>query len=122
MNAGLLWCHSCLGSQLMNEQTELLREIRDLLQLIAEPALAKRDESRRNDLREIVGRGKTNAKAIRLMDGTRSRVAIQNESGIDRGNLSRLVKSLRDKGLVTPDEQPKLVIAVPSDFFENSEN
>jgi DNA-binding MarR family transcriptional regulator len=107
----------------MNEQTELLREIRDLLLLIAEPALAKRDEIRRNALKQIAGsRGKAKAKAILLMDGTRNRATIQNESGIDQGDLSRLIKALKDQGLITTDQQPKLVITIPFNFFENSEN
>ncbi|MBZ5664441.1 MAG: hypothetical protein LAO30_07525 [Acidobacteriia bacterium] len=105
----------------MNEQTELLSEIRDLLRLIAEPALAKRDEGLRVALRELVGRSKPNAKAVLLMDGTRTRAAIRQGSGIDQGNLSRLAKSLREKGLITADEQPKLLIAIPANFFETTE-
>jgi DNA-binding MarR family transcriptional regulator len=105
----------------MDQQTELLREIRDLLVLLAEPAIAKRDESHRVDLRELAGRGKSNAKAVLLMDGTRAQKTIVQESGIDRGNLSRLVKSLREKGLLTPDEQPRLAIAIPANFFESTE-
>jgi hypothetical protein len=42
----------------MNEQTELLRQIRDLLLVMAEPALAKRDERLRASLLEIVGKSK----------------------------------------------------------------
>jgi hypothetical protein len=105
----------------MNEQTELLREMCDLLRLIAEPALAKRDNAHRAALRELVGRSKTKAKATLLMNGTRIRTAIHKESGIDQGDLSRLVKALREKGLVTGDEQPKLVIALPTNFFESPE-
>jgi hypothetical protein len=41
-----------------SEQTELLREMRDLLRVMAEPALAKRDEKRRAALLEIVGKSK----------------------------------------------------------------
>jgi hypothetical protein len=108
-------------SLVMNEQAELLSEIRDLLRLIAEPALAKRDEGRRAALRALAGRSKTNTKAIQLMDGTRTRKAIRQESGIDAGNLSRLEKSLRDKELITADEQLKLVITIPANFFESTE-
>jgi hypothetical protein len=43
----------------MDEQTELLREMCDLLRLIAEPALAKRDKVRRAVLKELAGRSKT---------------------------------------------------------------
>jgi len=103
----------------MDEQTKLLREIRDLLELIAEPALAKRDEAHRAAILEVAGRSKSYSKAVLLMDGTRTQAAIRQESGIDSGNLSRLVKALRIEGLLTEDEQPKLVITIPSNFFED---
>jgi hypothetical protein len=105
----------------MSEEVELLREMRDLLRLIAEPALAKRDETRRSALRQVVGRSKTKAKAVLLMDGTRSRPAIRQQSGIDQGDLSRLEKALRSNELLANDDQPKLVIAIPADFFETVE-
>jgi DNA-binding transcriptional ArsR family regulator len=105
----------------MDEQTELLREIRDLLLLIAEPAIAKRDETNRAVLRELAGRSKSYAKAVLLMDGTRTRKAIALKSGVDQGNLSRLVKSLFDKGLVLANEQPKVLISIPANFFEATE-
>jgi hypothetical protein len=102
----------------MNEQTELLREMRDLLLVMAEPALAKRDEKFRADLRGIVGKNKSRTKAVFLMDGTRSQSVIKNESGIDKGELSRFVKALRDSSLLTKDDNPKLVIVIPPTFFE----
>ena len=108
----------------MDEQTELLREMRDLLLVIAEPALAKRDQARRASLRETVGNGKTkNAKAVLLMDGKRTQAVLCKESGVNDGNLSRLVKRLREKGLVKADEKhPELVITIPPNFFEASED
>jgi hypothetical protein len=55
------------------------------------------------------------------MDGSRTQAAICKESGIDHGNLSRLVKALRAKALIAEDEkQLKLVISVPLNFFESS--
>lgn len=105
----------------MNEQTELLREIRDLLVLIAEPALAKRDESLRAALLELAGRGKAKRSAILLMDGARSRADICKESGIDQGDLSRLVKALREKNLIGPSDPPKIILALPPKFFEATE-
>ena len=105
----------------MNEEVELLREMRDLLLLIAEPALAKRDENRRNALREVVGKGKNKVKAVLLMDGSRTRQVIRQQSGIDQGNLSHLEKALRNKELLLGDDKPKLVIAVPANFFEITE-
>jgi hypothetical protein len=102
-----------------NEKNELLREMRDLLRVIAEPALAKRDEKFRVSLRRIVGKSSPKADAVLLMDGSRNQKAVRNESGIDAGNLSRLVKSLRAESLIAADEkQPKLVISIPLNFFE----
>jgi hypothetical protein len=104
----------------MNEQTELLREMRDLLLVLAEPALAKRDEKFRESLRTIVGRSKPKIKAIQLMDGSRTQGQIGKEAVLDAGNLSRFVKLLREAGLIGKDEKQnlKLVISVPPSFFE----
>jgi hypothetical protein len=106
----------------MDKNTELLREMRDLLRVIAEPALAKRDEKLRASLSGVVGRSKAKIDAVLLMDGSRNQAAICKGSGIDQGNLSRLVKALRAEALIAADEKyPKLVISVPPDFFESSE-
>jgi hypothetical protein len=106
----------------LDEQTQLLREMRDLLRVIAEPALAKRDESLRASLIDIVGKSKVRAKAVLSMDGSRSQAAICKESGIDAGALSRLTKALRAERVIAADEKhPKLAISIPSNFFENSE-
>jgi hypothetical protein len=56
----------------MNEQTALLREMCDLLRVIAEPALEKRDQKLRKSLLEVVGKSKSRASAVLLMDGQRS--------------------------------------------------
>jgi len=106
----------------MNEQTELLREMRDLLLVMAEPALAKRDERFRESLLKIVGKSKPRAKAVFLMDGSRSQTVIKNESGIDAGDLSRCVKALREALLIGKDDKqnPKLVISIPPNFFEKA--
>jgi len=68
--------------------------------------LAKRDEGLRSALVEVVEKSKAKAKAIFLMDGLRSQVAIRKEAEIDQGALSRLVKELRERGLVTASDQP----------------
>lgn len=105
----------------MDDQTELLREIRDLLRVIAEPALAKRDEGLRAQLAEIVGKSKARAKAVPLMDGSKSQTEICKDSGIDHGELSRVTKALRANALIAADEKhPKLVISVPKNFFEHA--
>lgn len=106
----------------MNEQTELLKEMCELLRVIAEPALAKRDEGRRTLLQELVGKSIKKAKAVQLMNGSRSQVLIRKESGIDQGDLSRLTKALRTNGLIAPDENPKLVLSIPPNFFETMES
>jgi hypothetical protein len=103
----------------MAEDTEILLEIRDLLRLLAEPALAKRDEQFRASLRQIIGKSKQKAMAVALMNGTRSQAAIQGDCGIDSGNLSRLVRELRGANLIGPDDkQPKLRFPVPSNLTD----
>jgi hypothetical protein len=104
----------------MSDDTEILREIRDLRLLIAEPALAKRDERFRTSLLELVGKSKQKADVVVLMDGTRSQADVRSATGIDSGNLSRLVTALRKAELIGPDEKrPKLVFSVPSNFVDN---
>ena len=104
----------------MVENTELLREIRDLLRLMAEPALAKRDERLRTALTQIIGKGKRKADAVVLMDGTRSQASIRKDCGIDHGDLSRLVKALREAELIgSDDKHPKLVFPVPSNLSDD---
>ena len=106
-----------------NERTELLREMRDLLRVIAEPALAKRDEKLRASLRAIVGRSKPKAEAVFLMDGSMNQAAVGKESGIDQGDLSRLIKELRTERLIVADEKnPKLAITLPRTFFADGKN
>jgi hypothetical protein len=105
----------------MSREIELLTEVRDLLRIIAEPALAKRDQKLKEGLLDIVGNGKGKAKSIFLMDGSRTQAMIVKESGVDQGQLSRLVKALRAASLISADEKhPKLVISIPPNFFENS--
>jgi DNA-binding MarR family transcriptional regulator len=101
----------------MADNTEILREIRDLLRLMAEPALAKRDERLRTSLQELIGKSKQKAAAVVLMDGTRSQADIRKDCGIDNGNLSRLVKVLREAELIGSDDKyPKLVFPVPANL------
>lgn len=105
--------------QSMAGDNDLLREIRDLLLLIAEPALAKRDERLREALIKIVGKSKKKADAVALMDGTRSQSAIQKICGIDVGELSRLTKALREANLLgANDKDPKLVMPLPLNIFD----
>ena len=104
----------------MAEDTEILREMRDLLRLIAEPAIAQRDKKVREALRRLVGGAKgKKAKAILLMDGTRTQARIINECEINKGDLSVLVKKLKATELLTGNpKQPQLAISIPPNFFE----
>lgn len=104
----------------MSRDIELLTEIRDLLLVVAEPALAKRDQKFRDALRAIAGKSRKNGGAISLMNGSRSQSAIAKEAQIDQGQLSRLVKSLAKESLIASDEKhPKLVVAIPVNFFDD---
>jgi hypothetical protein len=107
----------------MAQEIELLTEIRDLLEVMAEPALAARDAKRRASLRNVVGNSSKKAKAAMLMDGTRLQSSIVKESGMDNGNLSRLVKALAEAGLITSDKtRPKLILRLPATFFDEDSN
>lgn len=105
-----------------SEQTlKMLAEMRDLLRLIAEPAIAQRDKKLREALRSIAGSatGKK-AKAVHLMDGTRTQATIVKECGIHKGDLSVFVKKLNAAQLLKDDpKQPHLAISIPPDFFES---
>ena len=72
-----------------------VREIRDLVRLMAEPAIAERDRKLRTELRRIVGKSATKPKAVLLMDGSRTQSVIQRETRINQGDLSILVKHLK---------------------------
>ena len=109
----------------MSETTELLRavlEIRDLVQLMAEPEIAARDQKLRNELIQIVGKSGQREKVVFLLDGTQTQTAIHSKSGMKSSNLSTFVKELRKAKLVTEDDpkRPKLAIAIPPDFFEKA--
>lgn len=106
----------------MSQEVKLLTEIRDLLQVIAEPALATRDAKLRSSLRSAVGSSAKKAKAALLMDGTRSQSMIAKESGMDSGNVSRLVKALAAAHVISADEkQPALQLKVPPYFFDGED-
>jgi hypothetical protein len=105
------------------QMLQVLAEMRDLLRLIAEPAIAQRDKKLRQTLRTIAGAASgKKAKAVLLMDGTRIQKTISEECGIDRGDLSGLVKKLKADELLVGDlKQPRLTISIPSNFFEMTE-
>ncbi len=96
-------------------------EIRELLKLIAEPAIAARDEKLRVALRQIAGKSEAKRKAVQIMDGSLSQMEIRQTVKIDQGDLSKLVKALREGELLTQSEKPKLKIPLPANFFESDE-
>lgn len=103
------------------DTSDAIWEIRDLLRLLAEPAIAQRDQKRREEIKRIVGSSKPKAASVLLMDGSRTQTAIHNETGINQGHLSTLVKQLSAAGLLAGDtKQPNLAISLPSTFFERS--
>lgn len=99
-----------------------LQEVRDLLRLIAEPAIAERDKKLRQSLRDSVGGSSSKTiKAVKLMDGTKTQAMIVKDCGIHKGQLSALVKRLSSAELLTGDiKQPQLAIRIPENFFEES--
>lgn len=106
----------------MSTEHAILVEIRDLLLVLAEPALAKRDERIRAAIRAVAGRSNAKRSAVLLMDGSRTKAAIAKESRVDPGDLTRLVQALAAEGaLAAGDRHPTLRIQLPRDFFEREE-
>ncbi|MGC3979674.1 MAG: hypothetical protein QM808_00260 [Steroidobacteraceae bacterium] len=111
----------------MNDNsTELLkavREIRNLLELLAEPAIAERDAKLRNELRQLVGSSKSKQESVLLMDGTRTQSEIKKETNVNAGHLSTLVSAMgKAKLLIDDPKRPKLAISIPLNFFEGGSN
>jgi len=108
----------------MSESTELLsaiHEIRDLVRLMAEPQIAARDEKLRQHLISAVGKSEPKARAVLLMDGSRTQAAIHSETKMNKGHLSTFVRQLGEAKLLSGEaKQPKLAIPIPSDFFEKA--
>jgi len=106
----------------MDEESELLKavcEIRDLVRLLAEPAIAERDRSLRAELRRVVGKSAAKSAAVLRMDGSRTQAQIQRETKINQGDLSSMVKKLKEAKLITGDgKRPTVAISIPSTFFD----
>jgi hypothetical protein len=102
-----------------DELLSAIHEIRDLICIMAEPAIAEHDKKARAELRRLVGNSAKKAKAAFLMDGSRIQSVIQKETGVNQGDLSTLVKQLNASKLLSGDgKQPKLAISIPKNFFE----
>jgi hypothetical protein len=94
-------------------------QIRKLLELLAEPAIAQRDARFRDELRRIVGSSVPKQKAVLLMDGSRTQTQLAQESGAHKGHLSTMVGQLEGAGLLGGDKKlPRLVITIPTTFFD----
>ena len=101
-----------------SELLEEVRQLRKLVELIAEPAIAKRDEKLRAELRRLVGVSPKRRRAVQLMDGTRTQTQISKESQFHLGELGTTVKKLAAVGLLKDKKLPQLLISIPADFFD----
>jgi hypothetical protein len=98
---------------------EAVNEIRDLVRLMAEPAIAELDCKLREQLRRVVGTSPQKARSVLAMDGSRTQKDICSKAEINDGNLSTFVKQLKGASLLVGDpKRPKLAIPVPANFFE----
>lgn len=101
---------------------EEVRQIRELLELLAEPAIAQRDASFRTELRRIVGSSPKKQKSVFLMDGKHTQTEIASVTSVDKGDLSKMVGKLDRAGLLADGKKhPRLVISIPSAFFDSNE-
>lgn len=103
------------STQLLDE----VRELRKLVELLAEPAIAQRDAKLRGELLKIVGSSKSKQRSVFLMDGTRTQAQIRAETSVHQGELSTMVGRLRDAKLLSGEVKlPKLAISIPPNLFE----
>lgn len=102
-----------------NELLAEVRQMRKLLELLAEPAIAQRDAKLRDELRRIVGSSQKKQQSVLLMDGSRTQAQIVAQTSVHQGDLSVMVGKLESAGLlVDGKKQPKLAISIPSSFFD----
>lgn len=105
-------------SQLLLDE---VRQVRKLLELLAEPAIAERDKKLRDELRSIVGSSAKKQQSVLIMDGTRTQKQINTETGLHQGDLSVMVGKLEAGGLLAGDKKlPKLSINILSNFFDGN--
>jgi hypothetical protein len=106
----------------MSDTTDLLdevRQMRKLLELLAEPAIAQRDAKFRDELRKIVGSSPKKQQSVMVMNGSRTQAQIVAETSVHQGELSTMVGKLETSGLLADGrKKPKLVISIPSNFFD----
>lgn len=110
----------------MNEETaqqllEEVRQLRRLVELMAEPAIAQRDAKLRENLRSIVGSSAKKQQSIFLMDGSRNQSQIVAATSVHQGELSTMVGKLNEAGLLADGKKnPRLSITIPSNFFDSN--
>jgi len=98
---------------------EEVRQMRKMLELLAEPAIAQRDAKLRDELRKIVGASSKKQQSVLLMDGSRTQAQIITQTSVNQGDLSTVVGKLESAGLLADGKkQPKLAIAIPMNFFD----
>lgn len=100
---------------------EEVRQMRKLLELLAEPAIAQRDAKLRDKLREIVGSSPKKQQSVFLMDGSRTQREIIAQTSIDQGDLSKMVGRLDSAGLLADRRKhPRVTISIPANFFDSN--
>jgi hypothetical protein len=98
-----------------------VRQMRMLLELLAEPAIAQRDAKLRENLREIVGSSPKKQQSVFLMDGNRTQQQIIAQTSVNQGHLSTMVGKLESAGLLGEGrKRPKLTISIPPNFFDSN--
>jgi hypothetical protein len=108
-----------MSSDQVGEMLDELRQMRQLLELMAEPAIAQRDAKRRTALMGIVGSSPKKQQSVFLMDGTRTQAEIVAKTAVSSGALSEMVTELHGNGLLTGEKKkPKLAISIPVNFFD----
>ena len=100
---------------------EEVRQIRKLVELLAEPAIAQRDAKLRQELRRIVGNSARKQQAVFLMNGSSTQAEIVTQTSVHKGDLSTMVGKLEGAGLLADGrKRPKLAINIPPSFFDAS--
>jgi hypothetical protein len=96
-----------------------VREIRKLIELLAEPAIAQRDAKLRSELQRIVGSSAKKQQSVFLMDGSHTQREIAHQTQVDRSDLAKMIVKLEEAGLLASGKtQPKLTISIPPTFFD----
>jgi hypothetical protein len=102
-----------------DEINKAILEIRDLLRLMAAPAIAERDKKAREDIQRIVGQSEKKQAALMLMDGSKTQTDIHKAIDFSKGHLSTMVKELNEAGVLQDDiKKPKIKIYIPINFFQ----